>query len=446
MRPEPGAAPSRPPVRSGASDRGCRPPAATGSVLFYVQHLLGIGHLRRALHLVAAMAREGLRVTLVSGGAPLPELAGAAADRIVQLAPIRALDARFKDLVDAGGRAVDDALRAARCEALLAAFAAARPDAVIVEAFPFGRRAFRFELEPLLAAARARRPRPLVLCSLRDIVVAPEDARRRHGIVDRVRADFDLVLVHGDRALIPLEASFAEAGEIADRLVYTGYVGAPDRPQAGGAAGLAGAGEVLVSAGGGAVGGALLATALETRGQGCLADRTWRLLAGPNLPPAEFAALAQRLTPGVVLEHYRPDFPQMLGHCRVSVSQAGYNTVLDIIAAGAAAVVVPFASERETEQTLRAERLAARGIVEMVGPAELSPDRLAQAIGRATDRAAIGRATDAAAGGGPAPLSVDTGGARRTALLIAGLIRSHARGGGAADDLVTPPNDYMVAR
>jgi len=45
-----------------------------------------------------------------------------------------------------------------------------------------------------------------------------------------------------------------------------------------------------------------------------------------------------------------------------SVSQAGYNTILNILAARVPAVVVPFASERETEQAaLRAERLAARG-------------------------------------------------------------------------------------
>ena len=139
----------------------------TGAVLFYVQHLLGIGHLRRALHLVKAMTGDGLAVTLVSGGIPLPELAGAAAERVVQLAPIRARDVSFKELVDADGRPVDDTLRAVRRHVLLDTFAAARPDAVIIEAFPFGRRAFRYELDPLIEAARARRPRALVLCSLR---------------------------------------------------------------------------------------------------------------------------------------------------------------------------------------------------------------------------------------------------------------------------------------
>ena len=400
----------------------------TGSALFYVQHLLGIGHLRRALHLVEAMAADGIRVTLVSGGEPLPTLAEAPAERVVQLAPIRARDARFKEFVDADGRPVDDALRSARRQALLEAFAAARPDALVIEAFPFGRRAFRFELDPLIAAARACRPRAFVLCSIRDIVVVADDAKRQREIIDRVRADFDAVLVHGDPAFIPLEASFPPAAEIADRVIYTGYVGAPDRPDEAGET--AGTGEILVSAGGGAVGGALLATALEARRQGCLADRPWRLLAGPNLPQPEFAALAGRLPDGVILERYRAAFPQMLRRCHVSVSQAGYNTILDILAARAAAVVVPFADARETEQSLRAERLAARGVVELVAEAELSPERLGQAIERTSTRR-------------PAMLAVDTGGARRTAAIVADLI---GRGATGVRNFVTSPSDCMIGK
>jgi predicted glycosyltransferase len=397
--------------------------------LFYVQHLLGIGHLRRALHLVEGMARQGLEVTLVSGGEPLPELAGAAV-RVVQLAPVRAADATFKNLVGADGRPFDDALRAERRQALTAAFAASAPDAVLVEAFPFGRRAFRFELEPLIAAARARRPRALVLCSLRDIVVAPDDETRRGWIVARVRADFDAVLVHGDPNLIPLEASFPLAPAIADRLVYTGYVAPPDRPAEDGAAAPAGAGEVVVSAGGGAVGGALLRAALAARRGGCLADAGWRLLAGPNLPASEFAALTEDLPAGVVVERYRPDLPQMLRRCRVSVSQAGYNTVLDILAAGTPAVLVPFAALRETEQTLRAEHLARRGVVEMVAPAALSPERLAAAIARATARR-------------PAALDIDTGGARRTALAIAGMLSARVKSGTKGKSFKAP-SDYRA--
>ena len=254
----------------------------TGSILFYVQHLLGIGHLQRALSLVDAIILDGIRVTLVLGGEPPPWPMPVSVDRLVQLAPVSARDASFKELVGPDGRPIDQQLQKCRRAALLGAFDAARPDAVVIEAYPFGRRAFRFELEPLLEAARTRRPRPLILCSVRDIVVVPDDASRHRDIVERVLADFDFVLVHGDPDFIPLEESFPAASEIADRLIYTGYISPPDPSNAKDDG--AGENEVLVSVGGGAVGEALLTTALQTRRRGYFADLTWRLLAGPNLP------------------------------------------------------------------------------------------------------------------------------------------------------------------
>ncbi len=199
------------------------------SILFYVQYLLGIGHLQRSRHIANALAREGWAVTLVCGGAPVAELAADPSIRVVQLPPIRARDARFQ-LEGSAGRPIDDALREARRAALLAAFAGARPDAVIIEGFPFARRAFRFELDPLIAAVRATAPRPRVICSARDIVVTRDDPARHREIVARVRQDFDAVMVHGDPALIPFEASFPAAPDIADRLIYTGYVSPPAEP------------------------------------------------------------------------------------------------------------------------------------------------------------------------------------------------------------------------
>ena len=388
----------------------------TGGVLFYVQHLLGIGHLQRALRIAGALQREGLRVTLVSGGEPVAALESAPADQVIQLPPIRAKDAGFRELVDREGRPVDDRLRAARRSALLAAFAVVQPEVILIEAFPFGRRAFRFELDPLIDAAWARRARPLLVCSLRDIVVAPHEPNRLRDIVDRVRAKFDFVLVHGDPSFVPLEASFPAAAEVADRLIYTGYIGEANGTGADqhlGTDEALGRDEVIVSVGGGAVGGALLSTALETRRRGILADLTWRLLAGPNLPEADFRILRSGLPKGIILERYRLDFPQLLRRCRVSISQAGYNTILDLLEARAAAVVIPFAAERETEQSLRAEGLAARGVLELIRETELSPETLARAIDRAISRP-------------PAMIPIATGGARRTAALIAEMI--HKRG------------------
>ena len=96
----------------------------------------------------------------------------------------------------------------------------------------------------------------------------------------------------------------------------------------------------------------------------------------------------------------------------MSVSQAGYNTVLDILCANARAVLVPFAAERETEQLMRAERLAALGAAELVRESELSPASLAAAIERAAARE-------------PATVAIDIDGAANSARLILALIEGH---------------------
>ena len=374
-------------------------------VLFHVQHLLGIGHQRRAAALVGALRREGLAVTVLTG-----DTGGEAADyggaEIARLPAIRALDPSFKTLVDAAGRPIDDAFRARRRARVLEVFTQVAPHVFLIEGFPFARRAFRFELEPLIAAARGALPRPAIVCSVRDVLVEKPDVARRLATVATVQRDFDLVLVHGDPRLIAFAATFPEAGEIAAKLRYTGYV-RDDWPLAGPTT--EGAGEVLVSVGGGAVGERLLRTALAARPLSQAAGRRWRLLAGPNLPAPSYAALAADLPPGVVLDRFRADFPALLRRCAVSVSQAGYNTVLDILAARARAVLVPFAAEREPEQGRRAERLAELGLVRVLGETELSAERLAGAIDAAL-----------AAPLPPAP-RLDFGGAAATAKLLAAL-------------------------
>ena len=392
------------------------------SVLFWVQHLLGIGHLQRALRIADALIEKGIAVTVVSGG--MPQLLPSHPDvALVQLPPLRARDTSFA-LLDEAGAPIDDRLRERRRDALLSIAAAVRPDAVILEGFPFARRALRFELDPLITSVRRIPWRPPIICSVRDIVAVRDDPARHREIVDRVRHDIDRVLVHGDPALIPFETSFPPASEIADRLVYTGYVAQHDSETAPRAANAAETSEVLVSAGGGAAGKALLETALAARCAGCLAHLPWRLITGTNLPDSDVAMLRANAPAGVIIERFREDFATLLRTCRVSVSQAGYNTVLDLLAARVRAVLVPFAAGRETEQPLRAERLAALGAAELVHESELSASALAAAIERA---AACPRPS----------LAIDTGGAARSAQLIAEMIGARKAAG---DRLVAPAN------
>jgi predicted glycosyltransferase len=379
-------------------------------VFFYVQHLLGIGHLRRAAAITRALGHHGLTVAFVAGGEPVSGLDLGGAD-LIQLPPARAGDSGFGSIVDAAGRSIDDAWRDRRRTALLAAFERWAPEAVLIELYPFGRRPFRFELRPLLDAAASRRPRPAILCSVRDILVSRSDPQRTAEIVDIIRRRFDLVLVHGDPRLIEFGATFAAADAIAGQLRYTGYV-VGESPTI--VDSRRGNGEILVSAGGGAVGAPLLQAAIAARPLTDVADQPWRLIAGPNLPEADFRALAATAGPDVGLERFRADFQTLLRNCRLSVSQAGYNTVMELLAAGTRAVVVPFAEGGETEQPVRARLLADRGFLTVVDPETLTPASLAAGI-------------DAADRGARPAVSFDLSGADGTARAIVEAIERRKR-------------------
>ena len=131
----------------------------TPKVFFYVQHLLGIGHLARSSHIGQALAKKGFSVTMVTGGVPVPGFPPASLPQIA-LPPVTAIDQNFSGLIDQDGEPVGEGFRLRRIEALLAALQAVQPDIVVIEAFPFGRRQMRFELLPLVEAAGTMRPKP----------------------------------------------------------------------------------------------------------------------------------------------------------------------------------------------------------------------------------------------------------------------------------------------
>ncbi len=341
-------------------------------VLIAVTHLLGAGHLTRAAALAHAFAQAGHQITLVSGGAPA-RLAPPDRVSFIQLPPVRIIGTDFKTLLDEAGVPVDDSYRGARQDLLLKTLEAVRPDILITELFPFGRRVLAEEFTALIEAARALNPRPLILCSIRDILVAPSKAERIEEAHERVLRDYDAILVHGDPQLVPLEASWPVDERIAPLIRYTGYVDESESPlpqeeKRG----------IVVSGGSSAASLPLYRAAVEAARS--LTDRPWRVLIGRGVPEAEFEGLQRSAPAHVTVERARPDFRALLSGAELSVSQAGYNTVVDLLRCGVRSILVPFEAGHETEQRLRAERLKALGRAAIVPEAELSPERLVEAI------------------------------------------------------------------
>lgn len=362
-------------------------------VLFYVQHLLGVGHVKRAAAIARAAARD-LDVHVALGGEPVA-LADFGAATLHQLPWTRAEDVTFATLLDADGRAIDAAWQQRRKSMVLALAERIDPHVLLVEHFPFGRGKFAFELLPLFEMIRAAPGHRRILCSVRDVLVEKSDGAKSARILGLVRQWFDGVLVHGDKQVIPFEATFPAAAAIGELLEYTGYVvDGADRPMI--EALRSRDSEIVVSIGGGAVGKELLQAALAAAQAGVLAPRHWRLLAGTNLPEPQFQALRAQAAGDarVTVERARPDFRQLLGNASLSISQAGYNTVMDVLVAGCPAVVVPFAAEAEGEQLFRAREFERRGLLTVLEEGRLTPQALATAATAALTQPSAGHGID----------------------------------------------------
>lgn len=348
--------------------------------MIYVQHLLGVGHLQRSLQLAAELTRHDFEVDLVSGGRP-QSLAVAQGVQFHQLPAVYSPDGSFSRLLDANDNDIDTVWRDNRKQQLLEIFTSGAPQVLITETFPFGRRMMRFELLPLLEAARASTTCLQVVSSIRDILQPRSKAGRDQETCELIGKFYHHVLLHGDEKIARLADSFALADRIEHKVFYSGYICAANSVSP---PGNEGSDEVLVSAGGSATGFDILKTAVAAKPLSSLKDLHWRILVSPSIDESRLDELNRLAGDGISIERNRPDFSGLVKRARLSISQAGYNTITDILASNTAALVVPYAEADEIEQTMRAQILRRHGRLVLLQQDELSAATMVAAIEQAT--------------------------------------------------------------
>ena len=115
-------------------------------IILYCQHVLGIGHLVRTVEILREFKEHD--VVLVNGGLQLEyPLPGTVEEFRL---PVLMMDPEFKGLQTQVPGVTVDEVKAERRRLLLKLFASTMPDVFMVELFPFGRRAFAFEILPIL--------------------------------------------------------------------------------------------------------------------------------------------------------------------------------------------------------------------------------------------------------------------------------------------------------
>lgn len=342
-------------------------------ILFYCQHLIGVGHLTRSLALCEVLA-DSFEIDLLQGGPDIGLGFDKANFRGLKIPPLLMRE-EDSSLYDPAGQLGAAEVLERRREAIDEATRGRRYDHLIVELFPFGRRKFRHEILWLMDRLRGENPGLRAHCSLRDIMIEREPAREAETVA-WLNERFDDVLIHSDPRFFRLEDSFGSAGSIEPRLVYTGFVSA----KTGRAVKAARSQKVLVSLGGGLVGGELALAAVEAAA--LLPSYEFDVALGPNLPEpirAQLAAQA-RGRRNVRFVGFLRDFQGALSGAGLSVSLAGYNTVMDLLRTRTPGVVYPYGANRE--QSMRARRFEAAGLLAVASEKDLARKRFAALLRR----------------------------------------------------------------
>lgn len=343
-------------------------------LIFYSQHLVGVGHHFRNRQIIRALADE-YDVYFIDGGRAVPGAMLPASVQTYHLIPV------FKDLTSGcltseTGYDIQTVLKA-RKQALNRVVTRICPDIFIIEYFPFARWELADELLTAIYKARSINLNIRIICSLRDVPRRTQNADLVYSILNR---HFHALLIHGDPQLTRLEDHFPHTNKIHIPIYYTGYVVEPlkdvdSRFQK--------QNSVLVSAGGGADGYDLIKPCIKAwqhlSQKGIVEDRKMVIFTGPFMPQTQYDAL-ERLCEGgpFHIDRFTSHFLQWMQCADLSISRAGYNTCMNILETCTRAILVP--GSLVSDQEFRAHQLSKLGLADTISPKNLTTNKLAKAI------------------------------------------------------------------
>ena len=377
-------------------------------IVHYCQHVWGVGHFFRTLEILKALTDH--ENVMVTGGeeinTPLPEHV-----RKIHLPEIM-MDLDYKGFLTTDAELSLDDVKAKRADQFYRLFETEAPDLLVVELYPFGRNAFRFELNPVLKAIRNNDlPKCMVICSIRDILVEKKDQIAfEERVITRLNRWFDAILIHSDPNLVMLDDTFSRISDIKPIIHYTGFVSAEppsnSREKFRKKLNISEDAILMVASAGGGRSGAPLLRSVISAFRSIRIDRPSFLFVftGPYMSRQDFEHIKELSGNGISVSRFTDDFLSYLIAADLSVSMGGYNTCMNIIATKIPAMVLPFSGDRE--QGIRVNRLDRLGILKQLNERDLEPKRLSKLMEEAIFRKPS------------SPVSIDISGALNTALWV----------------------------
>ena len=332
-----------------------------GHILYLYETATGLGHQRRASGIVNQLFEDGFEVTVASGSFVKPEEYFHSGINLIRLPTNRKnVGGKFHYYDEHNNLVLDEKFdlnswKAERKKAIEDIASHKKIDALIPEWWPFKRINEFSGVVQQIEESQERHfgQKPLIFSSIRDVLSRIDldepdnDNAQARRAVEILNNRVTAVLVHGDPHLVTFPETFALADDIKIPLFYTGYVVRDaDRP-----AGSDGRSKkVIISSGSGDLGHHVLNAAHSARGRTDIALHNWTYVLGPRIGESrdKLHCLKEVFTPPANGLYQVPqdeciedtsDLPQWFRHAAFSISNAGYNTTMEVLSSGVPAVL-----------------------------------------------------------------------------------------------------------
>lgn len=354
-------------------------------MMAYSHDGFGLGHLRRNTNIATRFVRTTPRSNaLLLMGCPPGAFFGAPAGidfiKVPSIVKIAAESYRPLNL-----RISLQKMKALRASLIQKTAEVFKPHLFLVDHVPTGVWA---ELLPTLQMLRDQEDSPRIVLGMRDIVDAPEVVRelwRRENVYEAISNYYDEVLIYGCKNVFDTASEYWLDAKLPGRIRYCGYVCSEEplksKDRIRDELQITKDKLIVVMAGGGGDAYPMLRACIDA----------FRLLAkdapceaifivGPLMDPEQNECL-RREAEGLrvrVLSHTYENLSYM-NAADLVITMGGYNSLTEALSLKKKALVIPRAGPR-AEQIMRAKLFEERGLIDVVYPHELSPERVAKRL------------------------------------------------------------------
>ncbi len=355
-------------------DNDLQPSESSPKIVLYSHDTFGMGNIRRTLLLAQDFVAEypGASILILTGSPMIHAFRIPKGIDYIKLPCLDRLEAEqyAPRYLSSCPEEVKETREAILRESVLRF----NPDLIVVDKRAAG---VDGELLPTLHALRHNGRHTKLVLGVRDILDDPERTRKvlaSNGSFEVIDEFYDEVWIYGSKAIFDTTKEYAFPESIIQKTYYCGYLKRPtvsaERSE--------GPPRILITTGGGGDGSDLIEaylTGLSTLPRNVALRST--VIFGPQMPQARRLEILRRFDymADVNFLEFEADIANRYAESDVVVSQAGYNTVCELLSFCRRAILVP-RSEPVREQLIRARLMAERGFFEYIEPRDLKPESI----------------------------------------------------------------------